>query len=483
MYVSRLPLWITATCDFSRFDDRTNSGGEELFLNTQGGGIALISTTRVVYIDANGYINKAFIEHLFDKDSEGHTIRLGDVMRLAKNNIGSNANNVQMNKLNYILLGDPALRLLCPSYQVELTHINDTLLTEIDADSLLLKARSWVTVKGEIQSSDAARLTDFNGLIYPRLYDSEREIVTGGNGNDNDEIIPYTFYTRDNLLYTGQDSVRAGEFEFTFKMPLELNYSNEPGLFNLYAYDTQGREAQGVNTHFIIGDLDTDVEEDDEVPIIHYMFLISSDFSNGDKVNETPLFVAQVEDASGINISGIGLGHDMTLCVDGDSKQEYVLNSYFTPVTGEFGLGDVYYELPTLTNGSHTLLFTVWDTEGNSSSQSLNFTVKTGLKPQIYSLYAEKSPATDVARFYIRHDRPGMLMTVKLSVFDWYGREIWTTEQTAMSDMWLSSPIEWDLTDKGGHRVQNGVYLYRAIISVNGSSEATKTQKIMVIPQ
>ena len=173
----------------------------------------------------------------------------------------------------------------------------------------------------------------------------------------------------------------------------------------------------------------------------------------------------------------------MTVCIDDDPKQEYVVNSYFTPVAGEFGSGDVYYELPTLSDGKHSLLFTVWDTEGNSSSRSMRFTVKNGLKPQIYSLYPEKSPVSDVARFYLRHDRPDMLMTIKFSIFDWSGREIWSVEQTAMSDMWLSSPIEWNLTDKAGRRVQNGIYLYRAIISVNGSSEATKTQKIMVAPQ
>ena len=410
-------------------------------------------------------------------------MRLGDVLRLGKNSVASNANDVLMNKLNYILLGDPALRLNCPSYKMAVTEINDTLLSEVEADSLLLKARSWVTVKGEIRSHDDAKLPDFNGLVYPRLYDSEREVVTGGNGNDNGAIIPYTFYSRDNLLYTGRDSVRNGEFEFTFKMPRELNYSNESGLFNLYACDDRGREAQGMNDHFIVGGMDNEVEEDVDGPQIQYMYLNSSDFEDGDKVNETPLFIARVEDPSGINISGIGLGHDMTVCIDDDPKQEYVVNSYFTPVAGEFGSGDVYYELPTLSDGKHSLLFTVWDTEGNSSSRSMRFTVKNGLKPQIYSLYPEKSPVSDVARFYLRHDRPDMLMTIKFSIFDWSGREIWSVEQTAMSDMWLSSPIEWNLTDKAGRRVQNGIYLYRAIISVNGSSEATKTQKIMVAPQ
>lgn len=480
MYVSRLPLWITATCSFSRFDDLSNSGGEELFLNPQGGGIALISTTRAVYIHANGIINKAIAEHLFDREPDGRTIRLGDVVRRGKNAV-TGADDVLMNKLNYVLLGDPALRLNVPSYQMKITEINDLSPTE-NEENIELNARAWVTVKGEAQTADGKRIENFNGVIYPRLYDSEREIVTAGNGNDG-ERVPFTFSRRDNMLYTGRDSVRSGRFEFTFKMPRELNYSDLSGLFNLYACDDAGREAQGMNDRFVVGGMDTDVEADTEGPQIHSMYLNTADFTDGDEVNETPVFIAQVEDESGINISGIGLGHDMTVRIDDDPQQEYVINDYFVPVTGQFGLGDVYYELPELSEGKHTLSFTVWDTDENSAHQSLHFTVKKGLKPRIYELYPSQSPVSDVAQFYLRHDRPSMLMTIKLSIFNWLGSEVWATEVTGMSDLWKSIPIEWQLTDKAGRRIPGGIYLYRAVISVNGGSEATKTQKIMVTPQ
>ena len=482
MYVSRLPLWITATCSFCRFDDLSASGAEELFLNPKGGGIALISTARVVYVHANGVINKAIVQHLFDRDADGRVIPLGDVVRRGKNGIASNANDVLMNRLNYVLLGDPALRLSVPSCEMAVTAINEVPITDTP-DDIELNARSWVTVTGEVRNRDGERIDDFDGLIYPRLYDSERKIVTAGNGNDDGSRTPYTFWLRDNMLYTGRDSVRNGTFEFTFKMPRELNYSNEPGLFNLYACDALGREAQGMSDRFVVGGMDAGAEPDTDGPKIQAMYLNASDFRSGDEVNETPVFVATVEDESGINISGIGLGHDMTVCIDGDPRYEYVVNDYFVPATGHFGRGDVYYELPELSAGNHSLVFTVWDTDGNSSRASLDFVVKKGLKPQIYKLYPEQSPVSDVARFYLQHDRPGMLMTIKLSVFNWSGREVWSTESTNMSELWCSAPIEWPLTDNAGRRVPGGVYLYRAVISVNGGSEATKTQKIMVLPQ
>ncbi len=481
MFVSRLPLWITATCDFSRFDDRPTSGGESLFLNENGGGVALISTTRVVFIHANGLINEAIVQHLFDRDTDGNVVRLGDVMRLGKNNVNSTASDVLMNKLNYILLGDPALRLSVPDYKMAVTAINEADIADTEPEDIVLQARSWVTVKGEVQTQSGVRMNDFNGLIYPRLYDSQQEVVTAGNGNDNGVVEPYTFTRRDNLLYTGRDSVRSGEFAFTFKMPRELNYSDAPGLFNLYAYDSKGFEAQGVNSHFVVGGMDNDVESDSEGPQIVSAYMNTSSFEDGDKVNETPMFIARVEDPSGINISGIGLGHDMTVCIDNDPRKEYVVNKYFMPVIGQFGIGDVYYQLPTLSEGKHSLSFMVWDTEGNSSETTLRFTVKRGLKPHIYDMY--HASEQEKARFFLRHDRPGMRMTMRLSVYDWSGREVWSTETTDMSETFTATPIEWPYTDNSGRRVPAGMYLYRAIISVNGGAETTKTRKILVLPQ
>jgi hypothetical protein len=49
-----MPLFMTATCEFSRFDDPSrNAAGEMTLLNPNGGGIALFTTVRLVYISNN----------------------------------------------------------------------------------------------------------------------------------------------------------------------------------------------------------------------------------------------------------------------------------------------------------------------------------------------------------------------------------------------------------------------------------------------
>lgn len=479
MYLKRLPLFITATCDFSRFDALTNSGGEELFLNSKGGGIALISTSRVVYISKNGTYNKMLITHIFDRDENGERYRLGDAMRLSKSAV-TDYYGSDMNKLNFILLGDPALQLAFPGYKIKVTEINGKAVTG-NPEDIEMQARAEITVKGIILDEEGNKDETFNGTIEQRLYDSETEITTHGNGDAGE---PYTFKRRTNKLYSGSDKVENGEFTFTFKMPKELNYTDEPGLLNMYAYDTsRGIEAHGTSQDFIVNGMDTEAEADTEGPTIESFYLNTSAFSYGATINETPVFFAQVYDKSGINVSGIGLGHDMTIKIDNSSAMEYVVNDYFTSSPGDFGRGTVQYQLPALSAGEHTLTFKVWDTEGNSSEKSTMFKVDTGQEPDIIMLYTDKNPVKEQANFYIRHDRPDMIMDVKITVYDLTGTQLWSTQAESVSDKWTTEPVTWNLTDASGKRVPPGIYIYKAEANTEGSRISSESKKIVVLAQ
>ena len=81
------------------------------------------------------------------------------------------------------------------------------------------------------------------------------------------------------------------------------------------------------------------------------------DFSPGGQTNTTPLFVAELEDADGINTVGNGIGHDLSLCIDGSAVLTYNLNDYYTPVAGDYTRGTVYFSVSELTEGKHTLSF------------------------------------------------------------------------------------------------------------------------------
>lgn len=472
MYLNHLPMFFTATCEFTRFDADDVSGGEILFLNPRGGAISLVSTTRVVYIGANGDFAKEFGKHLFERDENGNFLRMGDIYTLTKNGINDT------NKLRYVYVGDPAMRLAYPTSHIAIESINGIEPTEETMPEF--KARQTITVKGSIYDTKGNKDTSFNGTIYPTLFDAEQTVTTYGN-QEND---PYMYNERSNKLAITKGSVQNGEFTFSINIPSEVDFSNySPALLNLYAYSDNQVEANGSNSNFYIYGYDETVEADTTGPDIRTLFLNSESFADGSDVNESPLLVAEVYDESGISFSTTGIGHQMTILLDNKTTYSDV-SSYFTPEispndSSESG-GFVYYPLEDLTEGMHTLRFKVWDTFANSSERTISFNVVNGLKPELYDVYTTSNPASVEANFYLRHNRPDAMITVTLEVFNLMGQLMWSTQQTGRSEMFTSFPITWDLTDNAGRRVQRGIYVYKAGISTDGTQESTKAKKIAV---
>ncbi|MDR0988598.1 MAG: type IX secretion system sortase PorU, partial [Prevotellaceae bacterium] len=212
----RLPLWITATCDFTRFDDAQTSAGEEAFLNAKGGAIALLTTTRVVYASQNSTLNQAFLRHIFTRPG-GKRLRLGDCMREAKCDPALRGDR---NKLNFSLIGDPALTLAYPDYRIRVDEFGGIPVDEEPSLYAQVKAGGKVNVKGRILTYDGAPATDFNGILHPTILDSKEEITTQNNLGEG----AFTYTDRNKTLFRGSDSIRNGQFEFTFPVPLDINY-------------------------------------------------------------------------------------------------------------------------------------------------------------------------------------------------------------------------------------------------------------------
>lgn len=470
LYLKRLPLFVTATCDYSRFDDITTSAGEELFLHPKGGAIALFTTTRVVYGTENKELNEKFTRHLLSRKENGERLRLGDIIREAKNDY-KNSNN-----LKFVLLGDPAMKLAYPEYKMKVTEINGH---PMSAEMDTLKAKGRVSIKGEVMLPSGEKDINFNGFVYPKVYDSVEKSTTLDNDGEGKT---YTFDERKKLLYTGKDSVRAGEFSFEFRMPKEINYSYETGMINLYAHDNRGNEANGHFADFLVGDIDNSAVSETNGPTIKALYLNARSFVNGNTVNETPLFIAEIEDESGINVSG-SMGHSITMTIDDNANMRYVLNNYFEAEAGAFGKGRIVYTMPEMAEGEHTLTFKVWDTENNSSTSTISFVVKKGLKPDIFNLFVDKNPARETTCFYLNHNRPNSIVSIRIGVYDFSGTEVWAHQEEGLSDMYRSFPVNWDLTDKGGRRLSPGIYIYRAYISTDGVQEATKSEKLIILAQ
>lgn len=470
----RLPLWITATCDFTRFDDVQTSAGEAAFLNEKGGAIALLTTSRVVDALQNSTLNQAFMRHVFSRP-DGRRLRLGDIMRIAK---ADEALATDQNKLNFVLVGDPALTLAYPEMQIRVEEFGGVDVTDEDAPWPQVKAGGRITVKGCVLTEDGYLAEDFDGLLSPTVYDSSEEVSTLDNLGEG----AFTYNERSKILYQGTDSVKGGRFEFTFPVPLDINYSDEPGLLNLYALDAALREAGGAFGRFTVGSTDDGVSQSDTLGPDIRIYLNTPDYEPGSQTNETPLFVAEIADEDGINTVGNGVGHDLSLCIDGSPVLTYNLNDYYVSASGDFIRGTVRFSIPELTEGRHALTFRAWDLLNHSSVAALEFEVVRGLQPGLLSVRCTRSPARESTRFLLQHNRPGSTLGVRLSVYDLSGRELWThTEQGISSGE--TYEVEWNLCSNAGQRLAPGVYLYRAAIVSGGSAESVKAQKILILAQ
>ena len=466
----RLPLWVTAACDVAPFDGLSDNIGETAMFNKKGGSIAFYGTTRTVYASYNRLQNQSFMKYLL-ASKNGRRLTIGEAAYLAKNDFVSGSTEMLTNKLQYVLLGDPALTLASPTEQAVIDSINGKAV----ADGIQqLKAGSKVTLKGHLPGH-----ADFNGVVTITVRDIEETIV----GKQNDPVATETafeFQDRPNTIYNGNDSVRSGQFSFSFAVPKDISYSDKTGLFLVYAVNNdKSLSAHGECESFTLTGTE-DLSNDGVGPSI-YCYLNSESFVNGSTVNATPYFYAELTDKDGINVSG-GIGHDLELIIDNDMNLTYQLNERFQYDFGDYCKGKVDYVLPELSDGPHKLLFRAWDAQNNSSVAELSFVVNATQQPTLSNVICTKNPATTSTSFVISHDRAGSEVDVELEVFDTSGRLLWRKSETGIpTDQTYT--IDWDLTTGNGSRLKTGVYLYRVLISNNGSSKASQAKKLIVLGQ
>ena len=461
---THLPMFMGATCDFLQFDVQNLSGGEQLLLNPNGGAIGVLSAARPVYASQNFTLDRLFCDNLFKKQN-GKQMRLGDIIMNAKNNVGT-----EINKLYYIFMGDPALKLNFPSnYKIITSKINKS--TAFGKDTL--RALSAATIEGYIVDDNGNTVSNFNGTLNVNVYDKLQLINTLNNDGDGG----MSYYDRPNTLYAGNVDVKNGQFSFSFMLPKDIKYNYGCGRINYYAKnESNTAEAQGYFENFIIGGTNTGYATDTVGPNAK-LYLNSENFISGGKVNQTPLFIAKVSDKDGINTVGSGIGHDMRLTLDNDPVKSYILNENFQSDPNSYTSGIATYKLPALNNGKHTLTFKVSDLLNNSSTSSIEFEVISGLAPQIFAVYNYPNPVKSNTSIIVQHDRPETILSTTVEVFDLTGRKIWSFSQANADN------ISWDLISTNGQKVKNGIYLYRVNIKTTDSNVTSKTNKMLILEQ
>lgn len=465
---TRLPLWITASCDVMPFDGVTNTIGETAILNSKGGAVAFFGTTRTVYANYNKMINMSFLRHVLSSE-DGRPVTIGEAQRRAKNEMITSGRDLTTNKLQYSLLGDPALRLNLPTLQVVIDSINGS------AGDVQLKAGTIARVSAHVVDGQS-----FSGTMTATVRDAEELITCRLNDRSSSGAEEaFQFYDRTKTIFTGSDSVRNGQMTFSFAVPKDISYAEGSGLINIFAVSADHTAAaNGSGSGFSLNG--SQLAGTDSIGPAIFCYLNSPSFVNGGSVNTTPYFVAQIKDEDGINASGNGIGHDLELVIDGDMTKTYSLNSNFTFDFGSYTSGSTYYNIPELEPGRHKLRFRAWDVLNNSSTTELDFNVVRGLEPNIFSVGVTQNPASTTTTFIINHDRNGSDMDVDIDVYDISGRWIWSHSESGISTSGAYT-VDWDLTTGGGSRLRTGVYVYRVRVASDGSHKVSKAKKLIVI--
>lgn len=474
---NNLPLWVTASCDIMPFDGNTQTIGETAVLNPNGGAVAFYGTTRTVYSSYNKIINSAFVKNVLSYDAKGKPLTIGEANRKTKEYLVTSSYDLSVNKMQYSLIGDPALALALPRLTIEVDSINGV---DVKRSRTQINAGQVVKVKGHV-SLGGKRVEDFNGLVNAIVRDTQERIVCRLNNTDPKDgaDTPFTYTDRKNILFQGSDSIRKGEFTFLFAVPKDINYADGAGLMNLYAVNNgHTLSAHGACSSFAVSG--SEISENDSIGPSIFCYLNSPDFAYGGTVNSTPFFVAEITDKNGINASGAGIGHDMQLVIDGDILKTYSLNENFQYDFGSYTSGQTYYVLPQLEEGKHILTFRAWDILNNPSVATLAFEVRKGLEPKLINVNLAKNPVRDEAKFIITHDRTGAEITVEIEVMDTSGRLLWKRSETGIASG-NKYEVTWNLTLDNGSTLNTGVYLYRVNLQSDGSEWASKAKKMVVI--
>lgn len=463
-----MPLFLTATCELARYDNPDfHSAGELLVLNPNGGAIGMLTTTRIVFSGSNFQIDTAFYSIAFDDDRIAN-LDFGRINMLTKNGVPQGNSS----KANFTLLGDPAVKLVYPKHSVVTEFINDiSLASFVDT----LKALQEVEFKGYVADASGNKLTDFNGFVYPTVYDKKRLV----NTLNNDGGIVQTYSTFDKVIYKGAASVVNGDFKFKFVVPFDINYSVANARVSYYGV-AGDRDAHGYNQDFKIGSIASDATLNRVGPEIE-LFMNDTTFVSGGLTNTEPLFLAKLKDENGINTVGNGVGHDLVAYLDGNTQDPIVLNQYYRSDLDTYQSGEVRYQLNDLAPGEHTLRMRAWDVHNNSNEQTLSFLVAESADMALRHVLNYPNPFTTNTKFFFEHNQACETLDVRIQIFTVSGKLVKTLYETVKQTGFRSEPMVWDGLDDFGDRIGKGTYVYRLEARTADGKHAEEYQKLVIL--
>jgi hypothetical protein len=412
-------------------------------------------------------MNNAFLSSLTTRSSNNIYPTLGRAIQLAKNNTYSNSTDY-INARKFTLLGDPALKLAMPDNQVKTKSISMEGTSSI-ADTL--KALNKYIVTGEVLSPDGNILSNFNGNLYPVLYDKASEVKTLANDPESKVA---TFNSYDNILYKGIAKVEGGKFSFVLTVPKDINYSFGKGKLVYYA-ENGTIDASGVDQSFMVGGIGTGAGDLTGPDLEAYMDTIT--FKNGDQVGKNTVLYVQLSDPAGINLSTSSIGHEITAVLDDQYAQAIVLNEFYEPTST--GKGIIRYPFSGLKEGKHSLQVKAWDVFNNSTTKKFDFFVSSE-KTSVISLFTGfPNPFNSIVHLNAELNLSVLGYYCLLEVFDINGKGIRRIDQSINQTGSFTLQFEWDRKNQQGAHVQSGVYMVRLTLRSKDGKIDSKMLKLM----
>ena len=464
----RLPVFITATCEFGRFDNPNRpTGGELVITKPDGGAIAIFTTTRQAFATANVQLAASFFSNLKSVNGEANQ-KMGDLIRIVKN---ANSNNIYIR--NFVLLGDPAQDIAFPKQQAVTTFINNHPVGPIP-DTLL--GMSKVTVRGEIRDVQGNKMGNYNGLVFPKVLDKPVTYFTIGNTPDS---YPQAFRVQDRLLFSGKTTVTNGDFEFTFMVPKGIGLPFGNGKISYYSRDLQ-TDANGFTSNFIIGGENTLGDTVEKGPGIS-LYMDDTRFISGGRTGRNPVMLAFLNDPAGINDLDLGIGHDIVGVLDNDYSHSIGLNEYYEPDTNSYSSGSIRYPFTNLATGFHSLLLKAWNVYDISAEKEIYFWVSDQQIPSVQQVKNYPNPMRTGTKFVFSSMNITGDVNIQILIYTYTGQLIKTIEKKINETTTDAQFILWDGNGENGTPLSSGIYPYRVILKGSNGSFAQASQKLVIV--
>tara|TARA_R110002073_G_scaffold105892_3_gene239372 strand:- start:14219 stop:17611 length:3393 start_codon:yes stop_codon:yes gene_type:complete len=461
-----LPLFITVTCEFSRFDNPLRvTAGELTFWNKNGGAASLITTTRQIFISVGQNFNERLLKILLQFNNEN--VSISESLMETKNGFFS------FQKFFVYYLGDPAMKLAVPKPKVQITKMNGINI----AQSLdTLKALSKVSFEGVVTDNSNQILTDFNGTLSTTIFDKPIQKTTLDNDNFG---VKMNFDSRESKLFRGKSSVTNGAFKFDFIVPKDIKVAFGNGKLSFYASNAK-EDKSGANFDIVVGGINPNATNDTVGPELS-IYMNDESFIDGGNTNTSPNLIVSLSDVSGINTSITSIDHDIVAILDDDQANPIILNDFYETELNDFTKGKAVYQLRDLSVGNHTLKIKAWDTYNNSSETTLNFMVVSDSGLVLDNVLNYPNPFVNYTEFWFNHNKPNEPLEVQVQIFTISGKIIKTINRTIQTTGNLSRSINWNGLDDFGNRLGKGVYVYKLKVKSTISNQYSEKYEKLVI--